>query len=151
MSCNTFNDIVDCDLSTGGISKVYLFPYGSLYDFRYTDDNLNYISDYQLSTLGVEVKVTKDSTLTDVLEKGNTDSFRYDLVLSIQKLEWEKRNELAKLIRGKLTLIVKDRNGKCWILGKDAPARVVNYEAATGAIGSDSLYSLTISTFSKEL
>jgi hypothetical protein len=56
-----------------------------------------------------------------VAEK-NTDVYNYCLNLTVQKMEWEKRAELFKLIRGAVTIIIKDKNGKCLLFGKDAPA-----------------------------
>ncbi len=150
MSCNTFNGIDDCLMSTGGISKVYLFPYNSLYDYEYTADNLNFISDYKINTLGVELLVKPTSLLSEELQKGNTDIYNYSLNLTIQKMEWEKRAELFKMIRGKMTLIIKDKNGKCWLFGKDSPARVTTYNATTAGSLEDNIYELTFATFSKE-
>ena len=70
MSCNTYENIVDCTMSIGGVSKVYIFPFGSVYDYSYTDDNLSYISDYKTTALAAELKVKGSSTLKEVLERG---------------------------------------------------------------------------------
>jgi hypothetical protein len=149
MSCN-INAISDCTMSTGGISKIYIFPYGSLYDYEYANDNLSYIADYKIQNLGVEIKVEGNSLLREELQKGNTDVYNYGLNLTVQKMEWEKRAELFKLIRGAVTIIIKDKNGKCWLFGKDAPARVTTYNATTAGKFEDNVYEVVIGTFSKE-
>ncbi len=150
MSCNTYENIVDCTMSIGGVSKVYIFPFGSVYDYSYTDDNLSKITDFKISTLAAELKVKGSSTLEETLERGSADVYTHNLSLTVQKLEWEKRAELVKLIRGKLTIIVKDRNGKCWIIGKNTPVKLAEFNQTTDSRAGESVYNLSIVGSDKE-
>ena len=150
MSCNTYENIVDCTMSIGGVSKVYIFPFGSVYDYSYTDDNLSKITDFKITTLAAELKVKGSSTLEEVLERGSNDVYTHNLSLTVQKLEWEKRAELVKLIRGKLTIIVKDRNGKCWIIGKNSPVKLADFNQTTDSRAGESVYNLSIVGSDKE-
>lgn len=150
MSCNVYQSIVDCTLSVGGISKIYIFPFGSIYDYAYSDDNLSKISDYKIDTLGVELKVKPSSQLEEILERKENDVYNHELSVIVQKLEWEKRVELVKLIRGKLTIIIKDLNGKCWIIGKNSPVRLTEFKLTTDSRGGDSVYNISIEGSDKE-
>ena len=150
MACNTYNDIIDCSMSVGGIQKVFIFPFGSLYDYVYSDDNLSYISDYKIDNLAAEILCQKNTVLSETIDRQATDTYSYNLSLSISKMEWEKRSEIFKLIRGKLTIIVKDENGKCWIMGKNTPVRLSSYDASTGEINGESVYQISFSNVDKK-
>lgn len=150
MACNTYDDIIDCSMSVGGIQKVFIFPFGSLYDYVYSDDNLSYISDYKINNLAAEILCQKNTVLSETIDRQATDMYSYNLSLSISKMEWEKRSEIFKLIRGKLTIIVKDENGKCWIMGKNTPARLSSYDASTGETNGESVYQISFSNIDKK-
>ena len=152
MSCNTYNGIPcsTCEASLAGIDKITLFPFGSVYNYTYEDDNLNYISDYEFSTLGVELCATAESSLSEEITRGNTDIYNYTLRVTIPKMEWEKRAELFPMIRGKMTMIIKDNNGKCWIFGKNYPARIISYSASTGTESGDNFYDVSFVLTEKE-
>ena len=150
MSCNIYNGISDCTFSTGGISSIHIFPFGSVYDYQYTDDNLSYISDYKSDILGAELKVLPSTNFKEILERGNGDSYSHTLSIIISKLEWEKRVELFKMIRGKLTIIFKDRNGNSWIIGKNTPVKINDFNQSSDTKGGESLISFTFQGFDKE-
>jgi hypothetical protein len=144
MSCNNYKDILDCTMSVGGISNIYIFPFGSVYDYSYTDDNLSKIDDYKINVLGSAIKCKTASTFTEVLNKNQNDTYTHTLSLVIQKMEWEKRAELFKIIRGALTIIFKDKNNKCWIIGRKTPVKISEFEQTTDTEGGDNVYTMSL-------
>jgi hypothetical protein len=68
-----------------------------------------------------------------------------DLVLQFNRMETSKRVEVTALAQNELALIVKDANGKYWLLGKDEPVIATAGEGVTGtARGDRNGYGITL-------
>lgn len=60
-----------------------------------------------------------------------------ELSLFFNRMETAKRVEMTALAQSDLLVIVKDNNGKYWLLGKDEPVRVSAGGGETGAARAD--------------
>lgn len=75
-----------------------------------------------------------------------------DLVLVFNRMETTKRVEMTALAQNDLVLIVKDANGKYWLLGKDEPVRATAGDGLTGTARADrNGYSITLQDNSVEM
>ena len=75
-----------------------------------------------------------------------------DLVLQFNRMETTKRIEVTALAQNELALIVKDANGKYWLLGKDEPVMATAGEGVTGtARGDRNGYGITLQDTSLEM
>ena len=75
-----------------------------------------------------------------------------DLALQFNRMETAKRVEMTALAQNELALIVKDANGKYWLLGKDEPVMATAGEGVTGtARGDRNGYGLTLQDTSLEM
>ena len=157
MACNqTLNGLVrDCQPSMGGIVEAHAI-------------NREYL-------LGVTAQegVIKQATLAEGEKfksyyfNRNTGSMtsnytldpatgvRYvttDLALQFNRMETTKRIEVTALAQNELALIVKDANGKYWLLGKDEPVMATAGEGVTGtARGDRNGYGITLQDTSLEM
>lgn len=75
-----------------------------------------------------------------------------DLSLQFNRMETAKRVEVTALAQNELALIVKDANGKYWLLGKDEPVMATAGEGVTGtARGDRNGYGITLQDTSLEM
>ena len=75
-----------------------------------------------------------------------------DLALQFNRMETSKRVEVTALAQNELALIVKDANGKYWLLGKDEPVMATAGEGVTGtARGDRNGYGITLQDTSLEM
>ena len=156
MACNqTLNGMTrDCQPSMGGIVEVYAI-------------NREYISDITIQEGVVNTMSINEETFKHYQFARNTGSMtstytidpatgvRYvttDLVLQFNRMETAKRVEISALAQNELLLIVKDANGKYWLLGKDEPVMATAGEGVTGtARGDRNGYSITLQDTSLEM
>lgn len=75
-----------------------------------------------------------------------------DVVLVFNRMETTKRVEMTALAQNDLILIVKDANGKYWLLGKDEPVKATAGDGQTGTARADrNGYSITLQDNSHEM
>lgn len=75
-----------------------------------------------------------------------------DLVVVFNRMETSKRVEISALAQNDLILIVKDANGKYWLLGKDEPVKATAGDGLTGTARADrNGYSMTFQDNSPEM
>ena len=75
-----------------------------------------------------------------------------DLVLMFNRMETAKRIEISALAQNDLVVIVKDANGKYWLLGKDEPVNATAGDGITGTARADrNGYSITLQDNSLEM
>ena len=138
----------------GGIVEVYAI-------------NREYISDITIQEGVVNTMNINEETFKHYQFARNTGSMtstytidpatgvRYvttDLVLQFNRMETAKRVEISALAQNELLLIVKDANGKYWLLGKDEPVMATAGEGVTGtARGDRNGYSITLQDTSLEM
>lgn len=75
-----------------------------------------------------------------------------DLVLMFNRMETQKRVEISALAQNDLCIIVRDANGKYWLLGKDEPVNATAGDGLTGTARADrNGYSITLQDNSLEM
>lgn len=156
MACNqVLNGLArDCQPSMGGIVEALAINKEYIEEITATEGKVTAI------TLGDEkfkafyfARNTGSMTSTYTLDPAT--GVRYvttDLVLQFNRMETAKRIEITALAQNELVLIVKDANGKYWLLGKDEPVMATAGEGVTGTARSDrNGYSITLQDTSLEM
>ena len=157
MACNQIlNGLVrDCQPSMGGIVEAHAI-------------NREYIEEITAAEGVVsQITLTEGEKFKSYYFNRNTGSMtsnytldpatgvRYvttDLVLQFNRMETAKRVEVTALAQNELALIVKDANGKYWLLGKDEPVMATAGEGVTGtARGDRNGYGITLQDTSLEM
>jgi hypothetical protein len=146
MSCNIYEPIECCVNSVNGVKRVTIFKFGDVFGYKYENDILTYISDYQILNIGVEYCTNDNSTFNEIIERGNSDKYLQKLSITLPKLDHETIKKLFKLIRANVTIIIKDLNDKCWLMGQETPARISEYSASTTEFNG---YSISFESVSK--
>lgn len=157
MACNqTLSGLVrDCQPSMGGIVEVLAANKEDVTAIAVTEGIVSTI------TMAASAKFKKylfpkntgsmSSNYTIAMENG----VRYvttDLVLVFNRMETAKRVEITALAQNDLVLVVKDANGKYWLLGKDEPVNATAGDGLTGtARGDRNGYSITLQDNSMEM
>lgn len=138
----TLQGLYPCDkFSVGGIRKIWLVPFGDVYNYIYTNDELGKVTTFSSYTLPVEYK-TLNGEFVEEYQGGQYNNYIHSLTTSLARLDYQSRNEFEKMVGSYVTAIFKDANGKCWIAGFDRPLRVNRFRAGTG--GDASLYTYTM-------
>jgi len=141
-----------CSFTAAGVQAVWLLPFGDLYDLRYPNNDLNFISEFQVLSLPVTVACVKsESEYSSTMENNlddKTHRFVHRLRLSIKEMSAEKREELRKILHLPLHIFFKDMDGRCWAMGYDTPCKVVEHTAGTG--GDFNGYNISFTNVHKE-
>lgn len=75
-----------------------------------------------------------------------------ELILMFNRMETAKRVEISALAQNDLVVIVKDANGKYWLLGYDEPVNATAGDGLTGTARADrNGYSITLQDNSLEM
>jgi hypothetical protein len=148
MSCAlTQGYLLDCKDSLGGISEVY---------FMAEQDITSYTEASGVITALVKgagkryykyelVKATSSfvENINASVENG-TIFYQQELTVVLNKLQANTRNEILLLAKNLLSAVVKDNNGKFWILGLDRGLDITAGSSQSGtAEGDRSGYTLT--------
>lgn len=159
MSCNlyTLKGIArGCKDSLGGIVKVWVAG-----DY---DTARNAVKDGE-GTVGIDktaipanfkvfnfFKNTGSMTSTLNVSENAGSSFSTELALVFMKQETAKRLEMMGLFMGQALAVVKDANGKYWLLGYDNPVEASAGTAQSGTASTDlNGYNITLRDDSREL
>lgn len=145
-----------CEPSLAGISEVFIGYYG---DFDITvSESAQTVSNITAATGASTGKLYKyefakqTGTLTSTLTKDETNGVRYytnEVALQFTKLEAAKHLEFQALAAEKLVAIVKDNNGKYWLVGYDGYLSATDGTAQTGqSFGDLNGYNITLQQMS---
>lgn len=156
MACNqTLSGLLkDCAPSMGGIVEVLAANRDEIGEITVTSDKVSAI------TTGTGkfkkylfARNTGSMTSTYNINKENgTQYVSTDVVLVFNRMETTKRVEMTALAQNDLVVIVKDANGKYWLLGKDEPVNATAGDGQTGTARADrNGYSITLQDNSPEL
>lgn len=156
MACNqTLSGLVkDCAPSVGGIVEVLAANREEIGAITIADDKVSAIATgtkkfkrYQFA----RNTGSMSSTYNINLENG-TKYVSTDVVLVFNRMETAKRVEITALAQNDLVLIVKDANGKYWLLGHDEAVVMTAGDGLTGTARADrNGYSVTLQDNAKEL
>lgn len=152
MSCiQTLSGITkDCSSNMGGIVEVYMVNRDEVDTFTITSDVVTKITaknpqNTRFSTFSFP---RNTGNLTSTYNIDRTAGTRYvssDLTLYFNRMETSKRVAITALAQAELLVIVKDANGKYWLLGYEEGASANGGGGETGTARADSnRYSIII-------
>lgn len=153
MACNEINGLNStlCTKTMSGISRVWIIPFSGIGEYKYTNDYLHLITGYSALSLPIMYKPNQNkSEYKGVFNQGNYRLFDHTLVLSFPKMEREKREELQSLEAMEVTIIFKDRNDQCWIMGQEFPAKLTQVNQGTGVKNGENSYDFTFTSVEKQ-
>lgn len=139
----------------GGIIEALIANKESVSEITISSDKVSAI------TMATSAKFKKYSfarntgSLTSTYTIDQTTGARYVasvLVLVFNRMETAKRVEITALAQNDLVVIVKDANGKYWLLGKDEPVNATGGDGLSGTARTDrNGYSITLQDNSPEM
>jgi len=150
----------DCETSMGGIVMAYIANHGEIANFEVAETG-----EISAITMKADTKFKSyhtrrgASSMTSTLNADPANGVNYvttEVVLTFPKMNQANRDEIAKLAVGQLSVIVKDANGKYWLLGAEHPVMASAGTGQTGtAMGDANNYQITLqdnaSTFPYEV
>ena len=157
MACNqTLNGLArDCQPSMGGIVEALAINKEYIKQIDVEGDIVKTITLEASEKFKAFHFARNTGSMTSTYTLDPATGVRYvttDLVLQFNRMETAKRVEMTALAQNELALIVKDANGKYWLLGKDEPVMATAGEGVTGTARSDrNGYSITLQDTSLEM
>lgn len=156
MSCNqTLSGLAnDCSPSMGGIVEMYAANKAEIGDVTITDDKVSAITTGtgKFKKYAFPRNTGSMSSNYQINLENGTRFVATDVVVVFNRMETAKRVEVSALAQNDLILIVKDANGKFWLLGKDEPVKATAGDGLTGTARADrNGYSMTFQDNSKEM
>lgn len=146
MACNqTLAGLArDCATSQGGIVTVWMSNYDGI-TVTLSGDTVTAIEGGEWKQYHFK-KGTGSMTSTLNVDAANGVNYvSTDLVLSFLRMETTKRIEMSALAVNELAIIVKDANGKYWLMGFNEPVTATAGSGETGtARGDGNRYSITL-------
>lgn len=125
--CNLNNYNPCRSFNINGIRRISIIDYGKLEAYRYdTNSNRKFITNYNALSNFVEYSIF-DGTLIEEMDSVNRFAYKQSLKVIIPNRTYQFQKELESLNNRKITIIVEDKNGKAWIIGKNAPCYMDNY------------------------
>ena len=157
MACNqTLSGLVrDCSPSMGGIVEALIANKEDVTEISASSDMISSITMASSAKFKRYAFARNTGSLTSNYTIDQTTGVRYvasDLVLVFNRMETAKRVEISALAQNDLVIIVKDANGKYWLLGKDEPVNATAGDGLTGTARADrNGYSITLQDNSLEM
>ena len=157
MACNqTLNGLVrDCQPSMGGIVEAHAINKEYIDEITVSEGKVSTITLKNTEKFKSFFFNRNTGSMTSNYTLDPATGVRYvttDLVLQFNRMETQKRVEVTALAQNELALIVKDANGKYWLLGKDEPVMATAGEGVTGtARGDRNGYGITLQDTSLEM
>lgn len=151
MDC-TLNNLTQCSMSLNGIKRIWLVPFRDIWGYEYNDLDFNksLVTNYNLNSIPVEyVSDNRGGVFAESVELlNNNQRFKHSLEIPIIELDYTKRTEFQKLYNSKkqLTIVFKDNNNRCWIMGQHLPVRLSTIDSTTDVNG----YTLKFEGFANE-
>lgn len=132
----------DCESNAGGLKAVYIANYDDVTAVT-LDSTGGSISGITMASSAKfkafyfkpgQASLTLTGVFNEAAEYAGEDGI---LAMQFGRMDTTKRVQVAAVSVGELVVIVKDNNGKNWLLGKDAPVLRNGGESAFGAQKSD--------------
>ena len=141
-----------CKDSVGGVAKIWLADFEAV---KWTIDETSHLATPDATTAFKAYNLRRGaaSMTSNLTVNDNAGSyFATEVVINFLKMENSKRLEVMAMLMGQSTGVVKDKNGKYWAVGVDAPLEGSAGSGATGTAASDAnQYTVTISVDDAEL
>lgn len=149
MSCAlTTGFTLDCRNSNGGIEAVYFTELGNKSTLSASASGV--VDTFTLGTgkQFFKYELRKKTSIYEqniqVNNENGTVFYEQTLTVKLDKLETTKRNEILLLAQNNLMIIIKDNNGKYWLMGETRGALLNGGKGSTGtAYGDMSGFELT--------
>lgn len=157
MACNqTLSGLVrDCSPSMGGIVEALIANKEDITEISASSDMISSITMATSAKFKRYAFARNTGSLASNYTIDQATGVRYvvsDLVLMFNRMETAKRIEISALAQNDLVVIVKDANGKYWLLGKDEPVNATAGDGLTGTARADrNGYSITLQDNSLEM
>lgn len=139
-----------CDPSRGGIVDVYVTNFAGISAITYETGNTEVISGITMESGSsfYHFNIRKGTaSFTSTLNVDDANGVNYvstELTLQFNRMEAQKRLEMKALALNELAIIVKDANGKYWLLGEENPVIANGGQSQTGqAVGDGNFYQIT--------
>ena len=145
LNCNNLNPINVCQTSLSGIKRIWLIPFGDIWGYEYDslDNHTSFVTDYNLNIIPVEYQSNQQSNFNESLVINELDnSYSHSLSVSIPEMSNDKRTEFEKLINKELSIVFKDNNDRCWIIGQQYPVKLTSFSSTSGQSASFNGYNL---------
>lgn len=128
----------DCNGSFGGIREVLLANREDLADVLVYDGAVYWIDMVNGTPFAHYTFREGAASMNSTLQKGQDYRFvDTELTISFLRMETVKRTELQAFISGEFVALVKDGNGRWWMLGVDDAVVATAGEGVTGAGATD--------------
>lgn len=157
MACNqTLSGLVrDCSPSMGGIIEALIANKADVTNIAVSSDMVSAITMASSAKFKRYAFARNTGSLSSNYTIDQATGVRYvtsDLVLMFNRMETQKRVEISALAQNDLCIIVRDANGKYWLLGKDEPVNATAGDGLTGTARADrNGYSITLQDNSLEM
>ena len=148
MSCAlTTGFTLDCRNSNGGIEAVYFTESENKATLSATSsviDTFTLDTGKQFFKYDLRKKTSIFEQNIQVNNENGTVFYEQTLSVKLDKMETTKRNEILLLAQNNLMVIIKDNNGKYWLMGETRGALLNGGKGSTGtAYGDMSGFELT--------
>lgn len=153
MNCDFLNgfDTDNCFFGIAGIKRVNVFRFDEIDSYSYDMDDLNYVTGFSAVNMPTVYEPKQDvSEYTGVNQTTAYNLYENRLTLGFDTMSEHKRQETKALEALDLTIIIEDRNGKCWILGQEYPCRLDSVNVGTGTKDGFNGYELVFRAVDKE-
>ena len=139
MSCAiTQGFTLDCRDSVGGIQALYINTVANV--TAYTEAS-GTVSALTKSGVFYKYELEEENSMAQRVATGNRQNgtvfFAQEITAIFQKLTYQTRDKLVALHKNRLVIVVKDNNGKFWIMGKDRGLMTTTSTGATGTAMGD--------------
>jgi formyltetrahydrofolate synthetase len=156
MSCAlTQNYVLDCKDSQGGLEAVWFIPYNDVTAITEASGVVSAITKAAGKQFYKYQLVKNTASFTENIQgniENGTINYDQQLVIVINKLQVNMRNEILLLAKNNLMAVIKDKNGKYWLAGRYSGLDLLSGTSGSGTAATDrSGYSLTFSGSEKEL
>lgn len=160
MAClQTLNGVsLECG-SVGGLSEIYL---ANVEDVATVTVGTTGATAGQITAIGMtgSAKFKKysfrrgNASMTSTGNRNDQNGTSYqmtEIVATFNRMDLAKHNEFNAVAKGNLNVIVKDRNGEYWFVGKDHYVTAAVTAQSGTASGDANNYSVTLSSETNEL
>ena len=145
-----------CEGVVGGLVEVYAHNKADIASITVSDGKVSAFALANLAPSAAKLAFRKQTgSMTSTWKIDDTAGVRYvttELALRFAKMETAKRTSLMALAQAETILIVKDQNGKYWLMGKDNPVTISAGTGETGtAHGDANQYTINLQDLSSEM
>ena len=145
----------DCSANRGGIVEVYIANFADVTAVTLTSGEVTAITMDAGKKFKAYSFAKNTGNLTSTYTFDSASGVKFvtsQLLLQFNRMETTKRVELTALALGDLRVIVKDANGKYFLLGYDEPVNASAGDGQTGTARSDAnRYTITLEDNSAEM